>query len=92
MVVAPKLLVSVQSKPTKRKCPSNKQTAYALDGWDSETSGVGPVTVAIVLMAINNSLVDVITPLVLYIYFSASADITIIDLPYQQLITNCLDC
>ena len=76
MIVAPKPLVSVQSKPTKGKCQSNNQTAYALDSWGSETSGVCPVTVVDVLLAVNNSPAGITTQHVLYLYFSASADIT----------------
>ena len=68
MVAVPKPLVSVQSKSSKGECQSNNQTAYALDGCGSETSGVSPLRVANVSQVVNISLVGTTTPLVMYLY------------------------
>ena len=64
MIMAPRSVVSVQSKSTKGECLSNNQTAYALDDCVYETFGVCPVTVPIV----NISLVGTTTSLVIYLY------------------------
>ena len=65
LIMAPKFLVSVQLKSTIAACQSNNQTAYALNYWGSEISGV--------------------------CYHQWGQPHHLIDLPYQQLVTNCPD-